>query len=480
MNVKHYPLRMWAMAGKVVVLDEVHAYDAYTGSLLRSLVEWLGALGSTVVILSATLPATRRRELLAAYGDGAKSPAVRSIEGLVAAEYPRLSVLDGTSCRVTPIKDDRPVRRVSIEQMALAERPQELAQVLVEEVSDGGCVGVVCNTVNLAQERYRAIAAAAAPGTRVLLLHSRLRPVERADVENELLNALSADAECRPGRMIVVATQIIEQSLDIDFDLLVTDIAPIDLLVQRAGRLHRHERGLDVLRDEPRLVVIDSEGTSPTRKAADAIERIYAAKILCRTRIVLSDRSHFVEPDDLDELVDFVYESGRLPASFTDEERSAYDEARVQLERDIGIDEGTARHWTLLDPHGEDRVWDDAEPAGYARSPFSPVGYRKAPNTRAISGLQVDLVVLTADEGELLIAPLTAATIDQFADRSITISSPTLAKKLMDAKSCSPPDGWAGVVNLRDKYLLTIDETGKAKGVDDALAFDPELGMRMV
>src|SRR5581483_738891 len=247
LQTRHMFVRLFALANKTVVVDEVHAYDAYMGTLLDLLLEWLAMLGSPVVLLSATLPSSRRRELLAAYarGLGVASPP-ESDTG-----YPRVSWVGAQSAGTAQVEAS-PLSRKEVRVRRVADDPAALAGDLAAALAQGGCAAVVCNTVRRARQVYGALESYFAPGE-LMLLHSRFQAGARDRIEKEALVRFGhpeATVETengpkrtdRPRRAVLVATQVVEQSLDLDFDLMVSDLAPVDLLLQRVGRLHRHRR----------------------------------------------------------------------------------------------------------------------------------------------------------------------------------------------------------------------------------------------
>ncbi|MCX4744806.1 type I-E CRISPR-associated protein Cse1/CasA [Kitasatospora sp. NBC_01287] len=243
---RHLALRHLALAGKVVVIDEVHAYDAYMSSYLERVLSWLGAYRVPVVMLSATLPAATRKALLQAY-TGAEAGNQAEYVGVPlppTAAYPLLTAVAPSS---RPVERQPPAasgRRTAVRLDPLSDDLGELADRLAHELREGGCALVVRNTVDRvleATQQLRERFGAAA----VTVAHARFLDLDRARKDSELLSRFGPDAHpgARPaGPHIVVASQVVEQSLDIDFDLLVTDLCPVDLLLQRLGRLHRHQR----------------------------------------------------------------------------------------------------------------------------------------------------------------------------------------------------------------------------------------------
>lgn len=233
---RHLALRHLAVAGKVVVIDEVHAYDAYMNRYLDRVLEWLAAYRVPVVLLSATLPSERRRALVAAYagssGDGVETDA--DAYPLVTAAAPGHPVLTARPAAASGRRIAVCVERADDDVAWLADR-------LESELADGGCVLVVRNTVNRVLSTADVLRARLGDEA-VTVAHSRFLAADRSARDADLLRRFGPDGRHRPYRHVVVASQVAEQSLDIDFDLLVTDLAPVDLVLQRMGRLHRHIR----------------------------------------------------------------------------------------------------------------------------------------------------------------------------------------------------------------------------------------------
>jgi CRISPR-associated helicase Cas3 len=250
-RTRHVMLRHAGLAGRVVVLDEVHAYDVYMSQFLFEALRWLADGGVPVVLLSATLPPRLRRELVAAYLQGATGERDVDLSGLPEATgYPStmsVCAVDGQPHFQTrasaPWRASASVE-VEVQPEDPDDGPEAVVELLREALREGGCALVVRNTVHRAQQTYAAVTALF--GKDAVLLHARMTATARADRTERVLGLLGAPdrpgAPRRPDRFVVVATQLAEQSFDVDVDLLITDLAPIDLLLQRIGRLHRHAR----------------------------------------------------------------------------------------------------------------------------------------------------------------------------------------------------------------------------------------------
>lgn len=329
LQVKHGFVRLFGLGGKTVIVDEVHAYDVYMSTLLQSLLEWLGAMRTPVVLLSATLPATRRHALLSHYAQGAEWP-VPTFED---APYPRVTYVTAQKAGCEAITATVKARHLGLRWVD-GSLPQEddsgagdskdfpLAASLAEALREGGCAAVVCNTVRRAQAMYRALEASFAqvpPSERpdLHLFHAQFRHAQRQALEDFVLGAFGLDSDGkrnpnRPHRAVLVATQVIEQSLDLDFDVMVSDLAPVDLLLQRAGRVHRHEENepRPTQLHEPTLWIcrpgVDEERI-PTFSRSDSF--IYEPYILLNTWYALNQgqAAAVAIPGDIEKLINAVY-----------------------------------------------------------------------------------------------------------------------------------------------------------------------------
>lgn len=219
-----------SLAGRAVILDEVHGYDERMLGELESLLEHLAAMGCPVLALSATLRPGQAERMAAAYRRGLGERSV-SLD-LTGRPYPAMATSSRGRTEVAEVGRARPDMEVEIS------RSEVPAPSLVPRDVSGGVVAIVCNSVASAVDTYCEIRRDH-PGA--LLLHSRLSPADRSERERELLRVAGRTGDRSEG-LVVVATQIIESSLDIDADLMLTEPCPADSLAQRIGRLHRHER----------------------------------------------------------------------------------------------------------------------------------------------------------------------------------------------------------------------------------------------
>lgn len=342
---RHVLVRHLGLMGKVVVIDEVHAADEYMETYLEAALTWLGMYGIPVVLLSATLPPARRRALLDAYrrGRGSSGEDADSVEGVIG--YPVISTVSSAGVRVHEIAGEAEVAKRIIP--TLASTPQQIADLLERELVDGGCAVVIRNTVREAQETYVAVKAVFGR-EQTTLLHSRFLAAERAARDRRMLELFGKGATQRPQRHVVVATQVIEQSLDVDFDLMLTDLAPMDLILQRIGRLHRHERADRPvgLREARCLVLVEDLFAVPWAYSTGT-DHVYPRHAVLRTLGILSDRGEITvrEPVDYAQLTALAYSDAEAvgPTQWAD----AFDAALDQRERGTAQSRMRANTWCL-------------------------------------------------------------------------------------------------------------------------------------
>ncbi len=319
----HQGMRLLGLLGKVLIVDEVHAYDAYLFNLLKALITFHLSSGGCVILLSATLPFAQRKALLDTYEEStAITLDAPSRTGL--RDYPLLTYTgaDGLVERVLGTRAS--VRRqVAVERVGDQERIETL---LKTEAEQGHCVCWIRNTVGDARESYRRLKAAH-PDWPLTLFHARFALKDRLDIEEAVLQRFGncSVADDRKGQ-ILIATPVVEQSLDLDFDVMISDLAPIDLIIQRAGRLCRHRRDLfgnpiegQDQRGEPKLYLFAPEPVEEPQ--AEWFESFLprAAKIyedhaqLWLGLRLLTHRGRIRMPDDARSLIEGVYGDVELP-----------------------------------------------------------------------------------------------------------------------------------------------------------------------
>ncbi|AHI19487.1 MAG: CRISPR-associated helicase/endonuclease Cas3 [Corynebacterium casei] len=304
-------LRHVGIVGKIVIFDEIHSYDVYTSEYIRTTIEWLSSYGVTVIVMTATLPPERRNELIEAYTDA-------EIPTEFDNAYPLFSIGTDEAVKQIPINPPPTDAVLSLELLG----EDEFLTNVEALVGEGGCLLIICNTIARAQSAFRELRERFQDPDEVVLHHSGFIAWERMAKEAKLRKELGPDSHIssgRPSRRIVVATQVAEQSLDIDADALITDFAPMDLLVQRIGRVHRHRRPdsdrPERLR-EPKVFLRGVEVQPPDLEFESGTAAVYDTKVLISTYRELMDGQgglrNFRRPDDTAPFVRATYSPGQL------------------------------------------------------------------------------------------------------------------------------------------------------------------------
>ncbi len=303
---KHFFVRRFALAGKIVILDEIHSYDAYTGSLVEKLVGLLLDLNCTVIILSATLTASRRQPLL---------QDKTTFQPQEAADpFPLISVKKHRDEQITCLTaSGARSRNVCL----LFKTHQEAQNMALAAARQGACVLWITDTIDSAQDTFEGLSLKAAGQYKIGLLHARFPLWRREQIEEEWITRLNKNGTTREAS-ILVSTQIVEQSLDIDADLIVSELAPMDMLLQRMGRLWRHERSFRALEHASFVLLEEKEDfTTFCARSAEQIKNILGSKsyvyepyVLLRTLEKLlpyRNGRQLVLPDEIRNLIEGVY-----------------------------------------------------------------------------------------------------------------------------------------------------------------------------
>lgn len=297
--VKYGVLRLLGLAEKTLVIDELHSYDVYMSEILHRLLEWCKDLEIPVVLLSATLPPEKKMQMLSAY----------TTEQIPSC-YPSVTAITETGkVVVRPVKRTEKRQTVSVTLCPILHQTEKIAVQAMELGKDGGCVCVLLNTVRQAQEVFQTIKKGGFDGE-LLLFHARFPAQQRDEIEQRCIRLFGKEKSERPKKAILVATQVVEQSLDVDFDVMMTAIAPIDLLLQRLGREFRHE---DTPRPShlsaPYLYVLIPD--NPGEFSADGF--VYPPCLLLQSIHVLEQYPTIRIPEDLPTMVTQGYDPGAAP-----------------------------------------------------------------------------------------------------------------------------------------------------------------------
>lgn len=468
--VRHNFVRLWGLANRVVVFDEIHAYDAYTGTLLIHLLRWLLALGSSVVLLSATLPPSIRRKLATVVNDTLPEQEV---------EYPRLSVFQqGRKVRQQHFPAD-PARRQIVRLQALTPDLSDMRAALEARLIQGGMGLALLNTVQRAQDLYKlfsdgkplgregqCVGKRLSDGTEVFLFHARFPADRRQKREAQALEAFGKE-NTRIGRKILIATQVAEQSLDLDFDVIATDLAPIDLVLQRAGRLWRHARAARPIY-EPLLVVAGlSDEVPPLFGKPLWWGSVYREDILLRTWSLLRTKQQVMLPDEIDALVRAVYE----------EEVDVPESIQERLDHSLMAGDGKAiahigQANQAIIGFPDDASWND--PARFVLFDEDESGVHRT--LMAQTRLGEDSVVVIP----LWLEDSYDSKGTPGFDRSKTwfLRAMSLARKgvVQKLRSLGVPEGWKESPLLRNCFPLQLNADGR--WIEDAtVRLDDDLGL---
>lgn len=321
---KHLTMRGYALAGRILVVDEAHACDAYMGEELKTLAQMQARLGGSMIVLSATLGRATRSGLIESFaiGRGVPSRSTDALREQVRSQaYPLLTrwSLGGGVEEIAVDSDPSLARSVMITRV---ETRADVVRLALDAAARGAAVAIICNAVDPAIETFEALLAAGHDPDRCHLFHARFAVEDRLEIEERVqawFGRHSGEME-RAGR-ILVATQVIEQSLDVDFDLMISDLAPVDLIVQRAGRLWRHLRPhrpvaapvLHLLTPEP-ATATGSTWLEATLGPASFVYKMPG--VMWRTARDLLGKGRLDTPGDLRRLIETAYDTSEddLPA----------------------------------------------------------------------------------------------------------------------------------------------------------------------
>ena len=296
--VRFQTLRHYGLSSKILIVDEVHEMgEPYIAKELVALLKMHCAMGGSAILLTATLPLRWRKELLETYGGVSDSRA-----------YPAITVAGGEA--VTEFAaDDRPQKGVvTVERIGSLE---EAVQYLVSCAAKGAACVWVRNAVD---DAIAAVNALREEGVEAHLLHARFALCDRKRLEKEVLSRVGRDGTGRKG-FVLVSTQIVEASLDLDFDVMVSDLAPIGSLIQRVGRLWRHmdlrpAEGRPVPAPVVKILSPDPEVIEDERWLRQTLEKggwVYPLPDMWKTASVLFRSGKIEAPDGLRALIEAVH-----------------------------------------------------------------------------------------------------------------------------------------------------------------------------
>lgn len=474
LQTRHFFVRLFGLAHKTVIVDEVHAYDTYMSTLLETVICWLRALGSPIVMLSATLPKEKRLALISAFGTAPESQG---------ASYPRITWVSASKAGALHFDA---VSRRELRLIQVRDDLKEVTDQLRTVLRDGGCVAVVCNTVKRAQDTYTFFKNAGLVEPHELsLLHARF-PFEERDVKEAVTVRAFGRNGKRPQRAILVATQIIEQSLDLDFDLMITDFAPADLVLQRAGRIHRHQQ------PNPRAPAVSSPAIWVRMPSVDreglpdfgASARVYERYHLLRSYLSLKDRERFVFPEDIEAIVEEAY--GPMPNGWPSEAfKNTVLKAKEDMDSEISMDKNKAVANMIKRPDSPGTAWEYLSNFNKGLEEDNPDINQWLQALTRLAEPSVQVVCLDQRPGGTFLTEIgsepieidrkpTNSQVQDLLKRSLTISDKRVVFELLEKGE--QPQPWKTAPALRHHRLLRF-EKGHTRVGRHVLALTKELGL---
>lgn len=340
----HVSLRHLGLMSKVLVIDEVHSSDVYMETYLKTLLSWCGALGVPVIALSATVSDERRQLLVDAYRHG-QGHVARTVswEG-AASQITCVTETGEVSCTAVPVGASS--RKVECRLVGLE---PDIEGVVATVDEHGGVVGLIADTVTRAQDWYeRTSQLCVGTDVEIVLLHSRFTDSDRAVREQDLVERCGRGG-VRPDKMVVVSTQVIEQALDLDFDYMVSDVAPVDALVQRVGRVHRHK---PTVRPEvfsvPRVDICGVDGAQFAR----GVDTVYSPWLLLKTLQYLRGRDELDTGRGVVEAMDCVFNTMDTEVVTDSDIAERIDGAKAAHEKRFSVMRALSRVSMLPDVRG--------------------------------------------------------------------------------------------------------------------------------
>lgn len=301
-------LRWLGLSGKTVVIDEAHSFDAYMHGLLETALQWLGRFKVPVIVMSATMPSRVSGSLVRAWCSGAGLTAPESV-----CPYPGWLHV-GLSGKVTAADVPTPLVELHVRRVDVADWRQRWTDAVLdrlESLDAGGCALVVCNTVREAQILTETLLPwALSRSVDVRCLHSRFTQADRRRITDGVVSSFGPASPDRPHRSVLIGTQIVEQSLDVDFDVVISCLAPVAQLLQRSGRGHRHQRPRPDALSTPTLEVLVPVGADGGFEPPRGWTSVYPAAYLERTverSLGPGELRTWLLPQGVQQLVDDVY-----------------------------------------------------------------------------------------------------------------------------------------------------------------------------
>ncbi|MCF7889466.1 MAG: CRISPR-associated helicase Cas3', partial [Victivallales bacterium] len=360
--VRYQDLRLYGMKNKVLVVDEVHAYDPYMNKLLCAVLKAHIAAGGSAVLLSATIPQVLKRKLVDSYYEGLGEDYWYDQK---VDNFPLLTKADkDNGLQEIPVKSFQKKRHVTIEFLYEEER---IYKKITNSIKENICISWIRNTVYDVLEAYEKLTCEyGVSEENIIVFHSRFAYADRSRIEEKVIRLFGKNSKQneRAGK-VVIATQVIEQSLDLDFDVMVSDLAPVELIIQRAGRLQRHDHGdrckpVMYIYSPPETDNPEAEWYQNVFPKASGVYRNTA--ILWRTKEILKKEEAIVLPQRARLLIESVYGDDPIqaPECFSENEIDALGETLAKEDTadfsKLSLENGYCRESAINEWDEEERI----------------------------------------------------------------------------------------------------------------------------
>ena len=319
--VRFESVRMAGLSSKVLIIDEIHAYDAYMITVIERLLQICNVLGIPVILLSATLPVSTKRKLFSTIIDESDID--------MHSGYPLISyVTTDNEFYECQSESYEPDKNIECESLPILNDYESIAELAVKNVECGGCECVIMNTVSDAINVYDSIKKIADDNYSVILYHARMPETTKDERIKKILKWCGKNRSERPERTIIIGTQVLEQSIDIDVDYMITAICPVDLLLQRIGRYHRHGdegtiREHMAIKNVVQVLVPDADDDAEYGGTG----HVYKPCYLDVTHQVIVERPILQIPSCTPEIINRVYESADIKTVTEDRIKNAKSDA---------------------------------------------------------------------------------------------------------------------------------------------------------
>lgn len=319
--VRFESVRMAGLSSKVLIIDEIHAYDAYMITVIERLLQICNVLGTPIILLSATLPVSTKKKLFSTIIDESDID--------VHSGYPLISYVTADNefyeCQS---ESHEPDKNIECESLPILNDYESIAELAVKNVECGGCECVIMNTVSDAINVYDSIKKITNDDCNVILYHARMPEKTKDEKIKKILKWCGKDRNERPERAIIVGTQVLEQSIDIDVDYMITAICPVDLLLQRIGRYHRHGdegtiREHMAIKNVVQVLIPDEENDAEYGGTG----YVYKSCYLDATRQIIVERPVLQIPSCTPKIINRVYESADIKTMTEDRIKNAKSDA---------------------------------------------------------------------------------------------------------------------------------------------------------